>query len=235
MPQQRPLTRSVLREQLREEILRRILEGDYAPGERIVESRLMKDYGVSQAPIREALRDLEAMRFVESEAHRGVRVRSVTEKEIGEMYPVRAALEELAGRAAAPQLTDATLVALEEEIEAMREAHRAADLHAQLVHDARFHELVFEAAGNSLLLDMWRSLHAEIRALVTYVRVDIGTAAIVESHVPILDALRRRDPALAGKEMRHHIEHFGSLAMGGRSTESGRPSPSSPLARGGVE
>jgi len=110
------LTRSVLREQLRERILQRILDGEYAPGERIVESHLMKEYGVSQAPIREALRDLEAMRFVESEAHRGVRVRTITEKEMGEMYPVRAALEEVAGRAAAPQITDTTLDALEAEI-----------------------------------------------------------------------------------------------------------------------
>lgn len=212
VPQRRVLTRSVLREQLRKEILTRILDGDYAPGERIVESRLMKEYGVSQAPIREALRDLEAMRFVESEAHRGVRVRSVTEKEIGEMYPVRAALEETAGRIAAPLVTDDVLDALDAEIEAMRRAHRHGDLHAQLVHDARFHEVIFETAGNELLLDMWRSLHAEIRALVTYMRVD--TAPIIDSHIPILDALRLRDPALAGREMRYHIEHFGALAMG---------------------
>ncbi|MGE3286207.1 MAG: GntR family transcriptional regulator [Pseudonocardia sp.] len=211
--QRRVLTRSVLREQLREEILTRILDGDYAPGERIVESRLMKEYGVSQAPIREALRDLEAMRFVESEAHRGVRVRSVTEKEIGEMYPVRAALEETAGRLAAPHVTEDVLGALTAELDAMREAHRRGDLHAQLVHDARFHEVIFETAGNGLLLDMWRSLHAEIRALVTYQRVeDVG--GIVDAHVPILEALRERDPALAGSEMRHHIEHYGQLAMG---------------------
>ena len=82
----------------------------------------MREYGVSQAPIREALRDLEAMRFVESEAHRGVRVRTISPKEIGEMYPVRAALEEVAGRAAAPVITDETLDLLDAEIEAMRSA-----------------------------------------------------------------------------------------------------------------
>jgi DNA-binding GntR family transcriptional regulator len=103
------LTRSVLREQLRERILQRILDGDYAPGERIVES----------------------------ETHRGVRVRTITEKEMGEMYPVRAALEEVAGRAAAPQITDAVLDAPEAEIDAMRAASERSDLHAQLVHDGR--------------------------------------------------------------------------------------------------
>jgi DNA-binding GntR family transcriptional regulator len=214
MPESHLLHRSVLREQLRERILQRILDGEYAPGERIVESRLMKEYAVSQAPIREALRDLEAMRFVESEAHRGVRVRTITEKEMGEMYPVRAALEEVAGRAAAPQITDDRLAELEAEIEAMRAAARRGDMHAQLVHDARFHEVIFEAAGNGLLLEVWRSLHAEIRALITYLRVTVDMDEIVDAHLPILAALRRRDPELAGKEMRHHIEYFGSLAVG---------------------
>jgi DNA-binding GntR family transcriptional regulator len=210
----RLLTRSVLRDQLREKILHRILDGEYEPGERIIESRLMKEYGVSQAPIREALRDLEAMRFVESEAHRGVRVRTISQKEMGEMYPVRAALEEVAGRAAAPLMTDEVLALLEVEIRAMRAASETGDLHGQLVHDARFHELIFETAGNSLLLEVWRSLHAEIRALITYTRLHTEMAEIVESHLPIVAALRTRDPALAGKEMRDHIEHFGSLAMG---------------------
>lgn len=207
------LARPVLREQLRERLLARILEGEFAPGERIVESRVMKEYGVSQAPVREALRDLEAMRFVESFPHRGVRVRLISERELAEMYPVRAALEEVAGRTAAPLVTDPVLTALEDEIDAMRAATRADDVHAVLVHDARFHEIVFETAGNGLLLDVWRSLHAEIRALVTYTRVHVGLDEIVESHVPILSALRQRDPALAGKEMRHHIEHFGALAF----------------------
>ncbi|MGD9988350.1 GntR family transcriptional regulator [Pseudonocardia sp.] len=209
------LARAVLREQLRERLLARILDGEFAPGERIVESHVMKEYGVSQAPVREALRDLEAMRFVESFPHRGVRVRLISERELAEMYPVRAALEEVAGRAAAPVITDEVLTLLEDEIEAMRAATRDGDVHAVLVHDARFHEIVFETAGNALLLDVWRSLHAEIRALVTYNRVRVGLSEIVESHVPILLALRQRDPALAGKEMRHHIEHFGALAFTG--------------------
>jgi DNA-binding GntR family transcriptional regulator len=177
---------------------------------------------VSQAPIREALRDLEAMRFVESEAHRGVRVRTITEKEMGEMYPVRAALEEVAGRAAAPHITEVTLGALQAEIDAMHAASRDRDMHAQLVHDARFHELIFEAAGNTLLLEVWRSLHAEIRALITYLRADVDMEQIADAHLPILAALRRRDPELAGKEMRHHIEYFGALAVGPPDTAAQR-------------
>lgn len=207
------LSRTVLREQLRERILQRILDGEFAPGERIVEYRLMKEYGVSQAPVREALRDLEAMRFVQSEPHRGVRVRKISHKEIGEMYPVRAALEEVAGRAAAPQVTDDLLARLEEQLDLMRDAVAREDVPAQLRHDARFHELIVEASGNALLLEVWRSLHAEVRTLVTYVLVHSSQLNVVEAHRPIVDALRERDPELAGKEMRSHIEHFGALVM----------------------
>jgi DNA-binding GntR family transcriptional regulator len=209
------LSRAVLREQIRERILQRILDGDYAPGERIVENRLMKEYGVSQAPIREALRDLEAMRFVESEPHRGVRVRLISRKEMCEMYPVRAALEEVAGRAAAPLVTDDLLAALDEQLDAMGSAVAREDIPAQLKHDARFHELIVEASGNSLLLEVWRSLHAEVRTLITYSRVHTSELNVVQAHLPIVHALRQRDPELAGKEMRDHIEHFGALVMSG--------------------
>ena len=87
------LSRSVLREQIKEVIIQRILDGTYAPGDRVVELALVQELGVSQAPVREALRDLEAMRFIESEPYRGARVRQVTHKELTETYPVRAALE----------------------------------------------------------------------------------------------------------------------------------------------
>src|SRR3712207_9391631 len=71
---QRPV---LLREEIKERIVERILDGTYGPGERIVESAVAAEFGVSQAPVREALRDLEAMRFIESQPHRGARVREI--------------------------------------------------------------------------------------------------------------------------------------------------------------
>ncbi|GLZ53511.1 FCD domain-containing protein [Actinomycetospora sp. NBRC 106378] len=213
------LTRGGLREQVRELVLRRILDGVYGPGERIVEHRLTKELGISQAPVREALRELEAMRFVESQPNRGVRVRAMTAHELGEMYPVRAALEEVAGRTAAPLITEETLGLLDAEIGEMRDAASRADVHSQLHHDARFHELIIEASGNSLLFDLWRSLHVETRTLITFSRVDHDLLAIADLHLPIVRALRHRDPELVGKEMRDHIEHFGALVMGASPDE----------------
>src|SRR5258705_2794503 len=95
------VTRSMLRDQIKDALVERILDGVYAPGERIVEIRVAQEFGVSQAPVREALRELESSRLVVSEPFRGARVRAVTGAELAEVYPLRAALEEVAARAAA--------------------------------------------------------------------------------------------------------------------------------------
>jgi len=207
--------RRVLRDVIKERIVERILDGTYPPGSRIVESQLAQEFGTSQAPVREALRDLEGMRFIESQPHVGARVRAVTSEELGQIYPVRAALEEVAGREAAVRMTDEILAALADELQAMRSAAEAGEVHEQLVHDARFHEIIVEASGNQVLLEVWRSLRVEARTLVNVIKADSNLPMIAEMHRPVLSALQSRDPDLAGKEMRAHIEFFGSfVALG---------------------
>ncbi len=203
--------RRVLRDVIKERIVERILDGTYPPGSRIVESQFAQEFGTSQAPVREALRDLEGMRFIESQPHVGARVRAVTSEELGQIYPVRAALEEVAGREAAVRMTDEILAALADELQAMRSAAEAGEVHEQLVHDARFHEIIVEASGNQVLLEVWRSLRVEARTLVNVIKADSNLPMIAEMHRPVLSALQSRDPDLAGKEMRAHIEFFGSF------------------------
>ena len=192
----RPLRRTTLRDEIKD---------------RIVESQVAIEFGTSQAPVREALRELEAMRFVETQPHRGARVREVTTEELIQIYPVRAALEELAGRAAAVRMSEEQLSALADELAGMRQAADAQDLQAQLLHDVRFHEIIVEASGNQVLVDVWRSLRVEARTLISVIRADSDLRMIAEMHRPVLRALQSRDPELAGKEMRAHIEFFGSL------------------------
>lgn len=211
------LARTVMREQIRELIIQRILDGTYQPGDRVVELQLANELEVSQAPVREALRDLEAMRFIESKPYRGARVRAITVEELAEFYPVRAALEELAGQLAAPRVDEERLGQLETELEAMREAAGRDDRHALLVHDARFHELIVETAGNTVLLETWSGLRIEAFTLVSVIRSHWDLMTIANTHVPILDALRQQDPNLVGKQMLEHIESFQSLLRGEQS------------------
>jgi DNA-binding GntR family transcriptional regulator len=91
-----PFIRSNLREQIKDVILQRILDGDYEPGARLVETRIAQELGVSQAPVREALRDLEQLGCIVHEPFRGCSVRAFSARELLEAFPVRAALEALA-------------------------------------------------------------------------------------------------------------------------------------------
>jgi DNA-binding GntR family transcriptional regulator len=215
VPPETAISRGVLSDAVKDRLLEAILDGRYPPGSRIVETRVARELGTSQAPVREALRDLEGMRLIETQPHVGARVREVTTEELGQIYPVRAALEEVAGREAAVRITGDTLAQLEAELNAMRAAAEQHDVYQQLVHDARFHELIVESSGNLILLEVWRSLRVEARTLISVIKSDADLRMIAEMHRPVLAALRYGDADLAGKEMRAHIEFFGSLVKGG--------------------
>jgi len=199
--------RVVLREQVKQWLLQRILSGHYAPGERLIETKIAQDLGISQSPVREALRELELLRFVESASFRGSWVREVTNEELIEIYPVRAALEEVAAREAAKHLRGDTGL-LDAEIEAMAKAD---DLPTQVDHDVRFHRLIVEASGNTRLIEVWSSLQVEAHTLISALRTGLDHQEIAEMHRPIVDALRAQDASAAGLEIRVHIENFGRL------------------------
>src|SRR4029077_18596104 len=137
-----PLLRYVLRSQVRDLLLERIVEGYYEPGARLVETQIARELGVSQAPVREALRDLESVGVVETTAFRGARVRNPTRAELLEAYPVRAALECLAAFEAASRITDAQLDQLEDLIGQMEKAAEEGNAHQQAMANAQFHGLI---------------------------------------------------------------------------------------------
>jgi DNA-binding GntR family transcriptional regulator len=209
------VSRTVLRDQVRELLLERILQHHYEPGERLVETRIATELGVSQAPVREALRELEQLRFVESAPFRGSWVREVSDEELAEVYPIRAALEEVAARAAAERLGGA-VGPLEREIAAMA---KAKDTHDQVDHDVRFHRMIVEASGNARLLEIWSGLQVEARTAITAVRTGLDRKEVAARHEPIVEALRRGDAETAGREIRIHVEEFGRMFLERRAND----------------
>src|SRR5216117_2176442 len=125
--QRGPTERRVFREEIREKLIDDIISGRLAPGSRIVETRLAQQFGVSQAPVREALRDLELFGFVVCSPFRGTQVRKISTEDLLEIYPIRAALESVAAKAAATRIDEATLKHLDGLIAAMRKAARRND------------------------------------------------------------------------------------------------------------
>ena len=205
------ISRTVLREQVKEALLHRIVSGELKPGERLVETRIANELGTSQAPVREALRDLELLRLVESEPFRGARVRGFGEEELIEVYPVRAVLEELAAKEATKRL-EGDVHALEAEVDAMRAAAKRNDLGALVRHDIAFHRLIVEAAGNPILEQCWKSLGVEGRITISLYGTYVGPEEAAELHVPILEAIRSGKPGAAGRAARKHVEQFARIA-----------------------
>jgi len=214
------ISRTVLREQVKDVLLQRIVSGELEPGDRLVETRIAQELGTSQAPVREALRDLELLRLVESEPFRGSRVRGFGEKELVEVYPVRASLEELAARLAAENLRG-NVSALEAEYEAMRDAARRSDINALVRHDIAFHRLIVEAADNSVLEQCWKSLGVEGRITLSLYGDYMEPGEVAERHLPLLDAIRSGRAVAAGREARKHVEGFARLVRS-RMKSAGR-------------
>ena len=198
------VSRTVLREQVKELLLERILRGDVKPGDRLVETRIAQELGTSQAPVREALRDLELLGLVESEAFRGSRVRELSDDELLDVFPVRAVLEELAAKLAARRLRGDVSV-LEHEVKEMLKAATAGDTRTQVAHDIAFHRALVEASGNPLLLQSWLALGIEVPTAFGVYWTYFDAMELVEFHTPIVDAIRARNAAQAGAEARRHV------------------------------
>jgi DNA-binding GntR family transcriptional regulator len=206
-----PFTRSNLREQIQDVLLQRIVEGTYQPGERIVETRIAQELGVSQGPVREALRDLEQLGCVVHEPGRGCSVRAFSAEELLEAFPVRAALEALAARLAAEQITTAELAELDRLLERMRAAARRGDAHDQSQANASFHATVVRAARNATLERQWRMLEPYSRTYLTVSRPGIDLVHLSDRHEPVLEALRRGDAEEAATAMHDHL--MGAAAL----------------------
>jgi DNA-binding GntR family transcriptional regulator len=202
----RALSRSVLADQVKERILEDILNGRYAPDSRIVETQIARELGTSQAPVREALRGLEALGVVEITPFRGARVRRPTRREIVEAYAVRSALEALAARLAVPRMTASDIAEFAGELEAMRKAARANDGHAVAEADARFHGRIVELADNGTLQKVWRSLEPFSRTYITLVVPGADPQWSADLHAPILAALEQRDADAVVDALGRHFD-----------------------------
>ena len=204
------ISRDVLSDQVEEHLLQAILDGRYPPGSRIVETRVARDLGVSQAPVREALRDLEALGVVEITSFRGASVRRPDKTELLEAYGVRAELEVLAARLALSRISDEVLHELQVLIDEMRMSAATGDRHAEALVDVRFHARLVAATGNGTLERVWRYLLPVARTYITLAAPGVDAVAAADLHRPILDALQMRDPELAAASIRRHFQAAGA-------------------------
>lgn len=201
-----------LREQVLTELRRRIVDGQYLPGERLTEDRLAEDFGVSRNPVREALRVVEAEGFVEIQPRRGAVVATPDEAAMRDMFAVRAVLEPLAARLAAERASPADLAALRRLLDDARDATDGSDLARIADLNSALHSLVFGLSGNRWLvqfsLAMSRHVHWVFR-LGAEGRAPHSWA----EHVRLVEALEAHDADAAERAAAEHVQAARSAAI----------------------
>lgn len=203
------VSRTVLSDQVKDFIVELILSGELKPGARVVESSLARRLGVSQAPVREAIRDLILLGFLETEPYKGTSVRSFSSEELYEVFTVRAALESLAARLAAARLTEAGIEVLEGLLAEMIATARRRDKDEMIRLDNKFHETIIQLSGNKTLHQLWQTLRFGFWTMVTIHLDRFDMEFLAARHREVLDALISRNPEQAFEVMKHHIEDLG--------------------------
>ena len=188
---------------------RAIIAGEFKPGTRVSEPTLSAMLGVSRAPIREALIELELRGLVDFDPTGHTRVPLLTPEDIHEIYSVRLMIDPVAASLAATNGTEKAFAAIEANISAMTSAKTLADV-SRL--DAEFHERIVRAAGNRRLLLCWNVLHDQVALWLGQMQLhhdalNKGTREVtIQSHCKLLDAIRSGNPQLAAEEARRHVE-----------------------------
>ncbi len=190
-----------------------ILEGRLQPGEWLRQERLAQMYGVSQMPVREALKELTADGLVEHVPYHGVRVVSFSIEDIEDLYATRTVLESRAAQAAALHASPDQIVELSALVTQMEQAQLNENLPLYRHINKRFHTLIATASHRSYLE---RTIHQLWESFPTmlFSNLDI-TASMplssrdntdVSEHYEIVAAIEAKDDRQAGELMRHHIE-----------------------------
>lgn len=186
-----------------------IVTGELAQGQKLNEAELAERFGMGRGPLREALRQLEGMRLVTRVPNAGARVVVLDRKTLSDLYAVREALEGMACRIAATQMTD-------EEIDQLRHLldrhekqidREGGKVYAQSEGDLDFHYQIARGSRNVMLMDMLGSEQYQLLRMCRYrtSRNAERTHPALQQHRQIVEALAQRDGELAEMLMRRHI------------------------------
>lgn len=195
------------RAQVLTELREAIVSGAIAPGEQLKQDELSAHFGVSPAPVREALRTLESEGLVEHYPNRGSFVTEVSvEESLGVLLPVRLVVESFAMKKAAQGLSSELVEQLEEQIAVMERGADALDLAVINEADIRFHQLAVMASGAYHTIQLWNSILPRIRVqFYRLARRHTDVHVVAAEHRELLRTLQAGDAATIDKVLQEHI------------------------------
>ncbi len=181
-----------------------ILSGVFDMGERLNESQLSARYGVSRAPLRQALTMLQRDGLVEVLPRVGYLTSQLTPQDVSDIFELRLLLEASMAERAADNISDAALDRMEQLCSPYRPGDRQS-YRVHLMENLEYHRVIAEAAGNRRMTEVLiQAMEHMLRLLV--LRLDMSSADdVIREHREMAEALRRRDGALARDLMVRHL------------------------------
>jgi DNA-binding GntR family transcriptional regulator len=191
------------------ELRDRLLRGEVAIGQRLVEEQLASEFRTSRTPVREALRRLEGDGHLVRAPAGGLRPNLPNVRSMSQVYEVRLVIEDLCVRRAVAEQDRPLLEAIRADWIALRDEDPAASAHGPgFVHaDESFHRRIAEAAGNELAARVLREINDRIRLMRIHdFTTEDRVRATITEHLEIVDAILARDAEAAASFMRAHVQ-----------------------------
>jgi len=145
-------------EQVRDMLRDRIIAGELRPGEKLTETDLARRLNISRGPLREAILQLTEEGLLDKAPYKGLRVRSVSQRELSELYSMRTTLEQFAIREAWGKRTNDALDDLTRRFDDLCDMRARTDLTGAVQGEISFHSWVYELSGHSMLYAHWEKL-----------------------------------------------------------------------------
>jgi DNA-binding GntR family transcriptional regulator len=201
-----------LRERVLDLLREAIISGEFKPGQSVVESEVAAQLGVSRAPVREAIQTLSAEGLVEIMPYRGSVVRSLTRRDIEELYSLRAVLERFAIQRVIQRHDPESIAQLKQHFDAMLSAAQQGDLNLVNQVDRHFHDTLIAASDHHLLAMTWSNVSMRVRQVMALRnRKNSDLTQIAYNHLPIIEAIEAQDIPLAMTLIERHVASSGDL------------------------
>lgn len=183
-----------------------IVHGRIPPGEPLDEARLASSFGVSRTPIREAIRQLEAIGLAEARPHRGAVAARISSERLDEMFAVMGDLEALCARRSALFMTPQERRGLEEVHAEGARLTAAGSIADYVDYNILFHDTVYKGAHNGFLAELTASVRQRLAPFRKAQFEGLGRLAKShQEHDRVVRAILRGDAETAATEMLHHI------------------------------
>lgn len=197
----------MLSDQVSTFLVRELIFGRLQPGQRINETYLARQLGISRNPIREAVRRLEERGLLVAVPRKGTFVRTFLRRDIDEIFSFRMVVERFALEQALPQMTDADIDRIAGYVDAMVEAAESDDEMRFVDNDLAFHLEICRLSKNRQTMHAFSNIQAEVQMLIMLSERQFPSLMeAATDHWPVVEALRARDTGKAVEALTHHIE-----------------------------